>query len=391
MRIIYVSNCCSKDTNEKVHEIVEGFIANASQKFHFLLLEGLNKNGDNDIHAVSYIPLNKKSNVKAIDFEDDIQNGIHFHYLKSKNILGIKNIYEFFQLKRSLKKLCTKDSVIIYDVLRLTCVEAVLSFAKRKKIRCYGVVTDIPTKRAKHGNFVRRCFEKMLLKRLYKCDGYVFMTEAMNKFVNKNNKPWCLIECFCDSSVEIEKKENSSSTIKTCIYAGTLNKIYGIKMLVEAFIEANIPNSKLKIFGIGDYSNELKEICKNNPNIEYDGLVSNEFVVEEEKNATLLINPRPNIGEYTKYSFPSKTLEYMVSGTPVLCFKLDGIPEDYYEYVYTIEDYSKESFVNSLTNILSKDNNELEEFGKRAAMYVLQNKNNIILTKRIIDLISGER
>ena len=40
----------------------------------------------------------------------------------------------------------------------------------------------------------------------------------------------------------------------------------------------------------------------------------------------MLINPRTNEGVYTQYSFPSKTMEYMRAGKPVLCCKLDGIP-----------------------------------------------------------------
>ena len=38
------------------------------------------------------------------------------------------------------------------------------------------------------------------------------------------------------------------------------------------------------------------------------------------------VNPRQNNEEFTKYSFPSKTMEYLASGVPVVAYKLDGIP-----------------------------------------------------------------
>ena len=41
-----------------------------------------------------------------------------------------------------------------------------------------------------------------------------------------------------------------------------------------------------------------------------------------------------------KYSFPSKNMEYMVSGTPVLTTRLPGMPMEYYPYVYFIEEES---------------------------------------------------
>ena len=57
------------------------------------------------------------------------------------------------------------------------------------------------------------------------------------------------------------------------------------------------------------------------------------------KEAKLLINLRNPEDKYTKYSFPSKTFEYMVSGTPFFTTKLEGIPSEYYNYLYCIDSY----------------------------------------------------
>ena len=71
---------------------------------------------------------------------------------------------------------------------------------------------------------------------------------------------------------------------------------------------------------------------KNNEKIKYFGVIDFESILLRQKNTDLLINPRPSIDEYTKYSFPSKIMEYMASGTPVLTTKLSGIPMEYYDY-----------------------------------------------------------
>ena len=76
----------------------------------------------------------------------------------------------------------------------------------------------------------------------------------------------------------------------------------------------------------------------------------------------------------------------MVSGTPVATTKLPGIPEDHYPYLYLFEDESVEGFYSSLKEILSKPKEELEEMGKRTKQFVLENKNNIVQAKRILDL-----
>lgn len=92
--------------------------------------------------------------------------------------------------------------------------------------------------------------------------------------------------------------------------------------------------------GMRDFEDELKNICKRHSNIKYFGVIPNDYVVNKELKATILINPRPTNEEYTKYSFSSKNMEYMVFGTPVLTTKLSGMPEEYYPYVYLFKDES---------------------------------------------------
>ena len=58
----------------------------------------------------------------------------------------------------------------------------------------------------------------------------------------------------------------------------------------------------------------LKKLQKDK-RIIYWGVVEQKHVFEMQQQATLLVNPRKGHEEYTKYSFPSKTMEYMASGT----------------------------------------------------------------------------
>ena len=105
--------------------------------------------------------------------------------------------------------------------------------------------------------------------------------------------------------------------------------------------------------------------------------------MQEERKATLLINPRPTNEEYTKYSFPSKTLEYMASGTPVLMTRLPGMPKDYEEYVYLFDEETVEGFANTLGEVL-QSKSELQEKGKRAREFILTTRNNRGQALRII-------
>jgi len=213
----------------------------------------------------------------------------------------------------------------------------------------------------------------------------------MNNIINKKSKPYIVIEGQVDLTMEqLNNLVENKYSKKICIYAGGLKKKYGLNILVEAFIKANIENAELHLYGNGDYEEELVEICKKYFNIKYFGVKLNDYIVKEEIKATLLINPRPSNEEYTKYSFPSKNMEYMVSGTPILTTKLSGMPKDYYPYVYIIEDETVSGLSKTLENILSKSVYELNAKGKSAKEFVLREKNNNVQTRKILEMIRNE-
>ena len=148
------------------------------------------------------------------------------------------------------------------------------------------------------------------------------------------------------------------------------------------------PDIELHIYGSGKFVNQLLEYQKQDPRIRYMGTVSNEQIVLEEQKATLLVNPRLSHHEFVKYSFPSKTSEYMLSGTPLLTTKLAGIPNEYLEYLYLFEGETKEGFAKKLQEVLSLSSEELHQKGLDAQNFVLSQKNNIIQSQKILDLFN---
>ena len=171
------------------------------------------------------------------------------------------------------------------------------------------------------------------------------------------------------------------------MYAGGLHEKYGLKMLVEGFRKLKRDDIKLVLYGSGPYVDELLQVVKDDVRLEYRGLAPNEEVMREQLKATLLVNPRPTSEEFTQYSFPSKNMEYMSSGTPLLTTKLPGMPKDYNPYVYLFDEESVEGYARTLDKILSLSPEELSDKGVKAKQFVLENKNYVIQAKRILNLI----
>lgn len=398
MDILYVSPLCSKDKFNELFERSKIKPAQPAQKYHQLMVGGLAQNKGTSIKILSAIPVNRSMSTKLY-FKSEIEevNGIEYRYLAFINFPILRHIWLFFTCFFSALKWClnNKKGVIICDVLNITVSMATLLASRIARRSSIGIVTDVPSFLAgiskNRINFASKIVVLINTFTMNRFNSYVFLTEYMNVLINKKLKPHVVIEGLVDIDIVNTLNELSGKyEKKVCIYAGNLRNVYGIKLLTDAFIDAGVDNTELHIYGSGDFEEELKKICQEHTNIKYFGVVHNDIIVKEQLKATLLVNPRPTNEEYTKYSFPSKNMEYMVSGTPTLTSNLPGMPKEYKQYVYLIDDETVEGLTNTLRVVLSKTKEELHQKGIIAKDFVLHNKNNIIQAKKILDIINEE-
>ena len=106
-----------------------------------------------------------------------------------------------------------------------------------------------------------------------------------------------------------------------------------------------------------------------------------------QKNATIIVNPRQNNEEFTKYSFPSKNMEYLSSGVPVIAYKLDGIPDEYDDYILYPEDNSSDGLYKKIKSVLDMSEEERQSVGEKARCFVVENKNKNRQAQRIFEFI----
>jgi glycosyltransferase involved in cell wall biosynthesis len=210
----------------------------------------------------------------------------------------------------------------------------------------------------------------------------------MNAVINTKNRPYIVMEGLVDVNLPSASTSIPKSNPKTMLYAGGLHERYGLKMLVDAFVNLNRNDWQLVIYGNGPYEKELRTIAENNQNVIYRGVAPNEEVVEAEYRASLLVNPRPTTEEFTKYSFPSKNMEYMVSGTPLLTTRLPGMPKEYWDYVYLFDEETTEGYQCKFEEIFSLSDAELSAKGALAQEFVINRKNNTIQADRILQMLN---
>jgi glycosyltransferase involved in cell wall biosynthesis len=219
--------------------------------------------------------------------------------------------------------------------------------------------------------------------------GYVFLTKFMAERFKVDSERYVVIEGCVNvaEALDSSNKEVSEPSIRSLLYAGNLNEAYGVKMLIDGFRRLNNPSYRLWLCGAGSMKKDVEAACKADSRITYFGVVSKQKVQELSMLATALINPRTSSGEFTKYSFPSKIFEYLITGTPTIMCRLPGIPDEYFSYVYAIELESINGLSETIDYVLSLDNAQLERRGQAAKEYVIANKNNILQVGKLVELI----
>lgn len=381
MHIVYAAATCSERTYEALFSQCPQKPAFQSQKYHRLLIEGLAAQATVDVAAT--LPVNRSNCSKLyLHPEPETEGGARYHYAPASARPILKLILGALGSFGKVLSLCRKDSVLIVDCLNCTTAFFAQLAARLRGCRCVGIVTDLP-EMLNLGSFYSRLSHRVISN----CTDYVFLTEKMNDRLNPTGKPHIILEGHADSAMasRIPALESKHSP-RVCLYAGSVCSLYGLPQLVEGFQKTDA-DAVLVVYGQGDYVDTLRSVSKNDPRIRYGGMLLSSQVVEKEMQATLLVNPRPTDEEYVRYSFPSKTMEYMASGTPVLTTRLPGMPEEYYPYVNFIDDETPDGIAAALTQVLNRSDEDLFSQGMAARDFVLTQRSNLIQAKKILDML----
>ena len=398
MKILYFGTVCDLGNYEKLLEGCKRKPTVATIVFESALLEGFHKNGaEVDILTYPMIPNFRQSgHLYWGRRTEKLDCGYTCSWLKTFNVVLLKQISRRLDGRKAmiewLKKNRDEDCRVLTYGISPFLAKDIVSLCKKYGVSCCAIVPDLPrdmfinSSSRSVKSWLRQQYLKPTLKIQGEFDSYVYLTEAMSTVINPE-KPYIVVEGILNQNEDEVRTPVEKSSPRGIMYAGVLNEKNGIINLIEAFEKSEIENTELWIFGDGNIAEKVKEHQTRNPAIKMFGRVSREEVIEYERKATLLVNPRGDEDEYTKYSFPSKTIEYMNSGTPLLTTRLPGIPKEYFRYVFTLENNSVPALSEAIKNIFALSDERLHEKGAEAKKYVNEQKNAVIQSRRILDFL----
>jgi len=370
--------------------------SNAPENFQMMFAKGFAQNKQN-LTVISFPTIatypkgpgfyfNKRN--YTLDIGTDIRCPGFFNLPILKQIGFFVKTY--FHLKKWFKESPEEAKrVIVYSDYLFYATAARLACKKEKNAECVLLMTDLPTfafvphKKSLASTLVCK-MDDIREKNYTKFDSYILLTKHMARKMNVEEKPGIVVEGFSDpESYEFEQKKADK---KVLMYCGALSDVYNITALLEAFQLCKI-DAELWIFGSGTRENEVEQAAEKDSRIKFFGKVSREELLHCQKKAHLLVSIKSSDDEFTKYAFPSKILEYMTAGTAVLSTKIGGIPDEYYDYIYTIENEDVNAISVKIEEILNLPIEELEEKGKKGQAFAIEKKNCQKQTKDIIDFL----
>jgi glycosyltransferase involved in cell wall biosynthesis len=168
-------------------------------------------------------------------------------------------------------------------------------------------------------------------------DSFVLLTEQMKNALPVGDKPCRVVEGIVARMPQSMEAEDVPQKEKYIVYTGKMDRAFGIRELVDAMELLPGDEYRLVLCGRGDSYDYAVAAGRKDPRIMALGQVSPEEAARWQKKSAVLVNPRTNVGEYTKYSFPSKNIEYLLMGKSVVAYMLDGMPRCYSDFLYEID------------------------------------------------------
>jgi len=389
MKILWISSIkwnLVEDKDIKSSGIVSGSL------FERNIINGLEENGAAvDLLCTTVYSDNKRHReVKWSHREGATDVYLPYEVKRTKRFVS-----ELFLFSKFLKKmdLYKYDVVIAYLVhlpfLRALKKSKLINKSIKTVLVCPDLFNMMDLKASFFKKFAKR-IEKLFLNNYFKyVDGYVLFTKYMIEQMPIKEGKYIVVEGVNSTEPNFSLKQRKNNPF-VLMYAGSLQFNFGIENIIDAIDLIKNEGIELHIYGDGPLSQIVIEKSHSNPCVKFYRFVDHNIVVQREREADLLINCRDPLLEYTKYSFPSKTFEYLLSGTPFLTTRLRGIPEEYYEFLFAIDDNRPSTIAKEIIRIKSLSDREINSKVMKGIQFVIKEKNYIVQSKKILDFIRGK-
>lgn len=318
MNILFCG-CCLPRVFEKRVEM----LSVAGNQYQNNLVDSLKTIGN--VKTLSFVNIptgNDRDEILAASDED-------YQIILAESIVRAVKEYRTL-LKKNVK---WADLVIVYNSMYPWF--GVGKIAGKRKKKSVIVLADY-TPASEQSQLARKLYA-LAMKMDFSCyTRMVLLSSGSEKYVSKNQEHVIINGCVDEKKFENLQPIRKHAT-KNIVYTGVLSYVTGVDMLINAFLKTNDESYRLMICGQGrELDSLIKAATDVDSRIICKGFLSTEEYIKVIEDADVLVNPRNMKFIQNQNNFPSKVLEYLSSGRPIVSTKFKGF-ERYSEHIIFVE------------------------------------------------------
>lgn len=364
MKIVYFTTAQEEKDYRSFIDCWKIPLNSSNQNFHNKFIRSLAIK--NKVEVISVRPFSiSKTTVTQLKRETREDGNITWHYIKRSGGKIYRSLTILPQVKAIMRKMDLSDTIFLTDTINTFVCRTANIMGEKYHKPVIGICTDSPSNIAG----TKRSYTMFLLKQAEKYSGTIALTEGLKDLFNPTNKPSYIFEGIVE---ERKLPKNNDKKNPYFFFGGALMERYGVYQLIEAFKILKPKNIDLYICGHHGDREQIKEAIQGNTHIKFLGLLPVSKVLEYEQKALACINPRPFTEDLDRFSIPSKTLEYMVSGRPVISVKNSILQEKFPDEIIWIESANESDLVHGMKDLLKMSDEQKVELGQKAKNRVLK-------------------
>ncbi len=388
-RVLFVGFAVSDEMFEHVLATDRGMPAQ-TQRFGWAVVDALREAGVESrlvsAEPVADFPNNQRVLVHGCAFTRDGTEGRSISFV---NVTGFKHLTRYLAAFRQCRRLRDEDfdAVLVHGV-HSPFLWAAVRVGALRGVPVVTIMTDPPSLRSQYDNratlIMKRIDRQLIERALARMDGVIVLaTPLATDFAP--GVPSLQMEGIAPEPAGPHPIRSRDERL-TVVYAGGIREEYGALDLAEAVEHSELP-WRMVFYGRGPAVDVIERMAATDSRITYAGAVGADELPGVYRDADLLVNPRRLEG-FTHYSFPSKLLEYMSSGTAVLTTHLPNLPEDYKSHLF-VADPGAVQLAKSIDAALSLGRDELDEFGRRASEFIVRTRGPVPQGRRLAGFLAG--
>jgi len=397
MNLLFLCGCFEPQHEAEVTSASKGMMEHASNLHQRRLIEGLRSQRCTvQVVSAPFIgawPVRSSWRVFR-GFRLPSEQGIA--YVLFHNLWGWRSISRARALRRPVDAFVrqtqgTRRAIIVYAPHTPFLYAAVRAKRMAPDISICLVVPDLPqymnpnTARRRFYDFCKAFDIRLFEKWNREVDSYLLLTRPMAEALHAGNRPFVTAEGLTDGGPVLRPGARST----TFVYAGKLVRRFGVERLLEAFSMLNNPEYRLMICGDGEMRHAVEAAARSDSRIGYAGVLTQRELRDVLSGAGVLVNPRTGEEAYTRYSFPSKIIEYLQTGLPVVSNWLEGMPEAYRQLMYCPKDDTSAALAKAMQLAMQADPEE-EAIRLQKAQAHLCTLMPSAVAARLMEMITGK-